>query len=75
MSFANTTNLFDSFANAVTNRFRFEFGAATFNETDRNLPLGVVQGVAWQESTCVQMQVKWLLLPICLTALTTVLMM
>lgn len=75
MSFANTTNFFDSFANAMTNRFRFEFGSATYNETDPNLPLGVVQGVAWQESTCVQMQVEWLLLPICLTVLTTVLMM
>ncbi|KAH7400964.1 hypothetical protein DE146DRAFT_755402 [Phaeosphaeria sp. MPI-PUGE-AT-0046c] len=75
MSFANTTNLFDSFANAMTNRFRFEYGAATFNETNRNLPLGEIQGVAWQDSTCVQMQVKWLLLPICLTVFTTVLMM
>jgi hypothetical protein len=72
-SFSNVTGWFDSFADAMTNRFRFEYGAATFNATDRNLPLGEIHGLAWQDMTCVSLYRNWLLLPIGLTLITAIL--
>jgi hypothetical protein len=71
-TFSNTTRWFDSFATAMTNKFRLEYGAATFNET-ADLPLGEVQGITWEKTTCVSMHVQWLILPIALTAITVLL--
>jgi hypothetical protein len=48
LAHSNVTLWFDSFADAMTNRFRFQYGAGKFNATDRNLPLGEVQGLAWR---------------------------
>jgi hypothetical protein len=73
--YSNVTTWFGSFANAMTNRFRFEYGADTFNTTDRNLPIGEVRGLAWRTETCVSAHRDWLALPICLTAITSILML
>jgi hypothetical protein len=79
-SFSNVTSWFHGFANAMTNRFRFEFGAAAFNrslqdEELQNLTLGEVQGIAWQTNTCVSAHKAWLALPISLTGITALLML
>jgi hypothetical protein len=71
VAFSIITKWFDSFANPTTNRFRFEFGAGSDNETKRNLPLGEIRGVTWQSTTCVSMNRYWLILPICLALMTT----
>jgi hypothetical protein len=75
LAYSNVTLWFDSFADAMTNRFRFQYGAGKFNSTDRNLPLGEVQGLAWRTETCISAHRDWLALPICLTAITTLLML
>jgi hypothetical protein len=75
LAYSNVTLWFDSFADAMTNRFRFQYGAGKFNATDRNLPLGEVQGLAWRMETCISAHRGWLALPICLTAITTLLML
>jgi hypothetical protein len=75
LAYSNVTLWFDSFADAMTNRFRFQYGAEKFNATDRNLPLGEVQGLAWRMETCISAHRGWLALPICLTAITTMLML
>jgi hypothetical protein len=59
----------------MTNRFRFQYGAGKFNATDRNLPLGEVQGLAWRMETCISAHRGWLALPICLTAITALLIL
>ncbi|UPX19125.1 uncharacterized protein EKO05_0009397 [Ascochyta rabiei] len=81
-SFENTTRWFDSFADAMTNKFRSEYGTAAKNGTFSDysssgglhsigeFPLELVQGIAWQSKTCVAMNWKWLLLPIILTSVT-----
>jgi hypothetical protein len=81
----NVTRWFDSFADAMTNRFRFEYGATdlkTANRTvpsssitERTFPPGQVRGLAWQNRTCISMHWQWLLLPICLTLITVALAM
>jgi hypothetical protein len=71
-TFYNTTRWFDSFATAMTNKFRLDYGAATFNETT-DLPLGEVQGITWEKTTCVSVHVQWLVLPIALTGITVLL--
>jgi hypothetical protein len=73
-SFANVTKWFDKFADTMTNRYRSDYGTATFNESRTvDLPLDVNQGIAWQSTTCVSMRSGWLLLPIILTAVSTIL--
>jgi hypothetical protein len=76
--FSNVTALFSSFANAMTNRLRFEFGGTNYNtsrlSTNEDLPMGEVQGLAWRTETCVSAHRDWLALPICLTTITTFLM-
>jgi hypothetical protein len=74
-AYSNVTLWFNSFADVMTNRFRFQYGAGKFNETDRNLPLGEVQGLAWRTDSCISAHEDWLILPICLTAITTLLML
>jgi hypothetical protein len=71
-TFSNTSLWFDAFAAAMTNKFRLEYGAATFNET-ADLPLGQVQGITWEKVTCVSMHMQWLILPITLTGITVLL--
>jgi hypothetical protein len=83
----NITRWFDSFADTMTNRFRSDFGAMDFGTTNRSvpggyeleanrtLPLGQIQGIAWNTTTCVSMQWQWLLLPILLTVIATVLLL
>jgi hypothetical protein len=71
---SNITRWFDKFADAMTNRFRSEYGAAEYNQTNfGDMPLGEVQGLTWQTTTCISMHVQWLLLPIILTLVTVVL--
>ena len=78
-SFLNVTLWFDSFANAMTNRLRFQFGAAFLDTTTEDQlqpnPLGEVQGIAWRTETCVSAHKNWLALPICLTTITSLLML
>ncbi|KAH7408083.1 hypothetical protein DE146DRAFT_752231 [Phaeosphaeria sp. MPI-PUGE-AT-0046c] len=82
IAYSNVSSWFDSFANVMTNRFRFEYGAAIpkINATldrgnDTPLPVGQVKGIAWQLETCVSAHKDWLALPIVLTAVTTLLML
>ncbi|KAI4610619.1 hypothetical protein J4E83_008233 [Alternaria metachromatica] len=73
---ANVTKLFDAVANAMTNRFRFQYGSATardFSYGAHDPPLDVVYGLAWETKACVEMRLKWLLVPICLTVATCIL--
>jgi hypothetical protein len=79
-AYFNVTSWFSAFANAMTNRFRFEFGAAAFDTSIplyhvQPLPLGEDRGIAWQTETCVSTDRNWLALPIALTAITTLLML
>lgn len=78
-AYSNVTLWFSAFSNAMTSRFRFQYGGAAFDASlsqwgDQNLPLGEVQGIAWQTESCVSAHRDWLALPICLTAITTLLM-
>ncbi|KAG9187556.1 hypothetical protein G6011_05427 [Alternaria panax] len=83
--FNDINRWFDSFTNAMTNRFRFEYGTNPFNDTIRSallsekglspslsedLPSGLAQGLAWRTTTCIDMHIHWLLLPVILTAVT-----
>jgi hypothetical protein len=93
MQFHDINAWFESFANAMTNRFRFEYGTNIFNDTIRtyvlpengspeltapsappDLPLGLIQGLAWQTTTCISMHIYWLLLPVVLTLVTGLLL-
>jgi hypothetical protein len=79
-AFSNVTSWFSGFSNAMTNRFRFQYGGAAFDASiplwdDQHLPLGEVQGIAWQTETCVSAHRDWLALPIGLTAITALLML
>jgi hypothetical protein len=72
--FSNVTEWFDLFAEAMTKRFRSDYGSAGVgNRTGDDLPLDEIQGLAWQTTTCVSMRRVWLVLPITLTALTAAL--
>ncbi|KAI6080721.1 hypothetical protein F4821DRAFT_250938 [Hypoxylon rubiginosum] len=67
-NFSYTENLFESFAKATSNRYRFQFGSSTSpsaigNVAPVNLLVGEIQGIAWQTSACVLVQGQWLLLP------------
>jgi hypothetical protein len=79
---------FDSFADAMTNRFRFQFGIGSsvwevegepLSLGDSNTsppphsPMGEARGLAWQSTVCIAMHWEWLLLPIALTFITTLL--
>ncbi|KAJ4395734.1 hypothetical protein N0V91_010640 [Didymella pomorum] len=73
-SYSNVTKWFDKFADTMTNRYRSDYGTAIFNDSRRvDLPLEENQGLAWQNTTCVSMRSGWLLIPIILTAVTTIL--
>ncbi|KAK1981889.1 hypothetical protein LZ30DRAFT_718893 [Colletotrichum cereale] len=75
VQFSGITRWFASFADAMTNRYRFEYGAADFNFTtdQKEKPLGEIQGLAWQTTVCISMRREWLLLPACLTLAVAVL--
>lgn len=73
VSFSNITKWFDSFANVMTNRYRFEYGARSSYEFQEDRHLDEIRGLVWQSSVCISMRRGWLLLPICLTAVTTIL--
>ncbi|KAK8117554.1 uncharacterized protein PG998_005835 [Apiospora kogelbergensis] len=88
MSFTITERWFDAFANAMTNRFRFQYGAAAFDspnpkipsgnvrgidEASSTLPSGEVLGMTLQTSICVSFRGEWLLLPVFLTGITALL--
>ncbi|KAI4943576.1 hypothetical protein J4E91_009213 [Alternaria rosae] len=73
---SNVTKLFDAVANAMTNRFRFQYGSATardFSYGAHDPPLDLVYGLVWESKVCVEMRMKWLLFPICLTVVTSIL--
>jgi hypothetical protein len=72
-SHANITRYFESVANAMTNRFRFQYGSAVKRKDDvfdLAEPLDMLHGTAWKTEICVQMYAEWLILPIGLTAIT-----
>ena len=75
VSLSNVTRWFDSFADTMTAKFRTEYGTrygdVKAKKTDS--PLDEIQGLAWQNATCVSMRNGWLLLPILLTAITAIL--
>lgn len=82
ITYSNVTSWFDSFADVMTNRFRFQYGAAipkvnaTINRGDVTpLPVGEVKGIAWRVEVCVSAHRDWLALPIILTGVTTLLML
>ncbi|UPX13759.1 uncharacterized protein EKO05_0004258 [Ascochyta rabiei] len=71
---SNVTEWFDLFAEAMTRRFRSDYGSA--DEGDRkgeDLPLDEIHGLAWQMTTCVSMRGVWLIFPISLTVITAAL--
>lgn len=76
MNFENTTRWFDSFATAMTNKFRSEYGSAVAwkglgNQGSWEYPdQDVVKGLAWQTTVCVSMHIGWLVLPAYLTFMT-----
>ncbi|KAJ8113871.1 hypothetical protein OPT61_g4102 [Boeremia exigua] len=78
-NFAHTNAWFHSFADAMTTKFRSEYGAMgkdgifAPNTASDDLPLDTIQGVAWQTQTCVAMHWQWLLLPSSLTLITALL--
>jgi hypothetical protein len=74
VAYSNVSVWFSSFANAMTNRFRSQYGSRVFNVTDQNLPVEEVKGVAWRTGTCISAHRDWLALPIILTAVTALLM-
>jgi hypothetical protein len=70
------TKIFDSIANAMTNRFRFQYGSTTpAGTTIESSVSDLVQGIAWETKVCVSMRTEWLLLPIGLTFVTFILSM
>jgi hypothetical protein len=73
-TYSSVTNTFDSIANAMTNRFRFQYGSEVqqYSSTESSR-LDLVYGKAWETKVCVLMRMKWLLLPICLTIITIML--
>jgi hypothetical protein len=77
MAFSLVERSFDSFAGALTNRFRTEFGAGEFVDgfkiTDLELPVGKYWGMVWQQRECVHVFEEWLLLPLELTMSTVLL--
>jgi hypothetical protein len=85
VSYASTSQSFEAFANAMTSRFRFQFGAAIpFDDVPRHLrmtqggfelPAGEARGIAWRTNVCVKAEMLWLTLPIFLTAAAALLML
>lgn len=70
---------FESFASALTNRYRSNFGTSEFlidNEAyqGQTLPLGEVQGLVWKDTVCTAAKWEWLLLPAVLLFLTSCLL-
>jgi hypothetical protein len=73
---SNITQWFNSFANAMTSKFRSQYGSARapWNISDSDaLPLDVIHGIALQTNICVSLRWEWLLLPMGLTLITTIL--
>ncbi|KAK7990847.1 hypothetical protein PG990_015127 [Apiospora arundinis] len=88
ISFSATESWFHAFSNAMTNRFRFQYGAAVFNSPNPTIPSGHVRGIGeasetllpgevlgqtLQTSICVSSRLEWLALPICLTIIAALL--
>jgi hypothetical protein len=73
-AYSNITRYFDAVANSLSNRFRVYYGSPNKPRGTTDIPpLDVVRGTAWQMKVCVEMHGAWLLLPICLTAITALL--
>ena len=75
---SNITQWFDSFATTMTNKFRTQYGStrarSSWNTSHSDVPpLDVIHGIAWQADICVSLRWEWLLLPIGLTFVTTML--
>ncbi|ROW06048.1 hypothetical protein VMCG_04485 [Cytospora schulzeri] len=65
---------FESFAVAMTNRYRSTFGSSQYDRQPRPrqwLPPGEVQGIVWQDTVCTAARWQWLLLPVGLLLLTS----
>lgn len=71
---SNVTEWFELFAEAMTRRFRSDYGSADGEDREgEGLPLDEIQGLAWQITTCVSMRGLWLIYPISLTVITVML--
>lgn len=82
-TFQSINSNFDSFANAMTARYRTTFGSSAFDpemvdayngKGDPVTPAGEVNGVVWDTTVCVHVQWKWLLFPVIFAALTLALL-
>ncbi|EAT90330.1 hypothetical protein HBI56_048160 [Parastagonospora nodorum] len=51
VTYSNVASWFRSLAKVMTNGFRSEYRAATFDAMDTKLPLGEVQGLVWLRQT------------------------
>ncbi|KAJ1324033.1 DUF3176 domain-containing protein [Microdochium nivale] len=72
---------FQDFADAITARYRFQFGAADWaGNTDETaagrpvLPRGQAQGQVWLTVVCIAMEDRWLQFPLALLLATTLLL-
>jgi hypothetical protein len=70
---SNITQWFDSFANAMTSKLRSQYGTVRAHWNTSDQPFDVIHGIAWQADICVSLRWEWLLLPIGLTFVTTIL--
>lgn len=64
----------ESFAIAMTNKYRSIFGASRddpYGNQDKLLPPGVVQGIVWKDSVCTAARWGWLFLPVGLLLVTS----
>jgi hypothetical protein len=66
---------FESFAMALTNRYRSSLGSSVYVVHGPDPPQGEVKGIVWQDSVCTSVQWEWLLLPALLVLLTCFLLL
>lgn len=74
-SFSRTADWFETFAKAMTNKLRSNYGSR-YNNTDQvwgTMPLDVIQGTEWRTTVCVEMRLQWLAFPAALTVATILL--
>ncbi|KAH7018012.1 uncharacterized protein B0I36DRAFT_335165 [Microdochium trichocladiopsis] len=63
---------FADFADALTARYRFQFGAGAYNATTDNavMPIGELTGEVWLTGVCIAAELKWLAFPAALFVVT-----
>jgi hypothetical protein len=70
---------FESFAMAMTNQYRITFGSSIFRGSEGStdldtLPQGEAQGIVWESTVCNSIQWEWLLLPVLIWLITSILL-